>query len=147
MSQAIYHLQNWNRKDLKEMGKSFQKTHWELVGGQIKFQILQEKKKGNSLWNMKMVSKCMIWVLGSSLFLMFMFMIFKFLIHILIYHILKPPSLPWKKPQTVHQSFLPILVIFHQFPTCLLKALSHSIQILIILILKVIYRIICRLCE
>ena len=34
------------------------------------------------------------------------------LIHILINHILKPPSLPWKKPQTVHQSFLQKLVIF-----------------------------------
>ena len=36
-----------------------------------------------------------------------------FNIYILIYNNLKPQSLPCKKPQTVHQSFLQNLVIFH----------------------------------
>ena len=54
-------------------------------------------------------------------------------------------TLPWKKPQTIHQSFLQKVVIFYQFLTCLLKDIFHSIQILPILIFRVIYTIICRL--
>ena len=35
-----------------------------------------------------------------------------FMIYLLIYQNMKPPSLRWKKPQSVHQIFLPKLVIF-----------------------------------
>ena len=89
-----------------------------------------------------MVSLRMICAHGRNQFMIYLFLMALFMIYLLIYQNLKPPSLPWKKPQPVHRSFLQKLVIFHQFFICLLKYISQTNNLFPILIQKVIYKMI-----